>query len=82
MLDGSPLPGRDDLATTWTLDFGSYTAVLENLAFRIVAYPHGSPLAGKYGCYCKADFIGLAANLSAAKVVCGAHAGDSKVLPA
>lgn len=76
----SPLPGRDALAATWTYNFGGYTTVLENLAFRIVVYPQGSPLAGKYGCYCKAQFIGLAADLAAAKTACRTHVGDGKAL--
>jgi hypothetical protein len=82
MVEVPPMPGHGALAATWTHDVGGYTAVLQRRAFRIVAYPRGSPLAGQYGCYCKARFIGLAADLAAAKVVCGTHAERAAALPA
>jgi hypothetical protein len=57
-------------AETWTGEYGSYTALLDGRLHRIVAYPRGSPLAGKFGCYCEGRHTGLTADLAAAKAWC------------
>ena len=54
----------------WTGEYGSYTAMLDGLAYRIVAYPRGSPLAGKFGCYCEGRYTALTTDLAAAKAWC------------
>jgi hypothetical protein len=58
----------------WAGEYGSYTAMLDGQAHRIVAYPRGSPLAGKFGCYCDGRYTGLTADLAAAKAWCRAWA--------
>lgn len=77
-LPGSYCPGASRLpdravgrSAVWRGEYGTYSARLEGQTYRIVAYPAGSPLAGKYGCYCDGRYTGLAANLAAAKTWCG-----------
>ena len=61
---------------SWTDEYGAYTASLGGRVYRIVAYPRGSPLAGKYGCYCDGTYAGLTDGLVAAKTWCGTLASE------
>lgn len=56
--------------TTWSDDYGTHSAEIDGLPYRIVAYPQGSPLAGKYGCYSGGRYTGLKSNLMEAKAWC------------
>ena len=62
-------------AVAWAGEYGAYTAVLDGQTYRIVAYPRGSPLAGRYGCYCDGRYTGLTADLAAAQAWCCTLAG-------
>jgi hypothetical protein len=63
-------------AIAWMVEYGAHTAVVDDKVYRIVAYPSGSPLAGKYGCYCEGRYSGLTADLAGAKAWCRALADD------
>jgi hypothetical protein len=63
-------------SAVWTTAYGIHTTRLDGQTYRIVAYPNGSPLAGKFGCYCDGRYTGLAANLAAAKTWCCTLAGS------
>lgn len=63
-------------AIAWMVEYGAHTAVVDDKVYRIVAYPSGSPLAGKYGCYCEGRYSGLTADLADAKAWCRALADD------
>lgn len=65
----------------WTREYGTYTALLDGQTCRIVAYPRGSPLAGKYGCYRGRRYTGLRADLGAAKEWCSSLAAGRTDLP-
>ncbi len=51
-------------------EYGTYTTVLYGKAYRIVAYPQGSPLAGNFCCYCDGRYTGVTVDFAAAKAWC------------
>jgi hypothetical protein len=68
-------------ALRWLAAYDAHTAMLRGQTYRIVAYPRGSPLAGKYGCYRDGRYTGLTTDLAAAKALCGAlAAGTARAL--
>ncbi|TXL70266.1 hypothetical protein FHP25_35145 [Vineibacter terrae] len=72
-------------SVAWADQYGDQTAVMSGETYRIVAYPSASPLAGKYGCYCDGRYLGLRANLAAAKAWCcglSAASESTSILPA
>ncbi len=76
-----PPEPASDLASTaaapsWTDEYGAYTASVGGHFYRIVAYPRGSPLADKYGCYCDGTYAGLTDGLAAAKTWCSTLASE------
>ncbi|TXL82295.1 hypothetical protein FHP25_00940 [Vineibacter terrae] len=72
------MPQVSSPAPSWVSEYGTHTAVLGGRTYRIVAYPQGSPLAGKYGCYRGGKYTGLTRDLAAAKTWCSDLARQSR----
>lgn len=80
-LDAAPALAPAIDTASWTDQYGTHTATLRGRLYRIVAYPRGSPLAGKYGCYCDGTYAGVTDGLLAAKTRCNALARQQETAP-
>jgi hypothetical protein len=63
------------MTVKWKQTGDTHSARINGHDCKIVRYPEGSPLAGKYGCYRDGSFQGIATTLTTAKNRCSAAAG-------
>ncbi|QQS11506.1 MAG: hypothetical protein IPK81_18295 [Rhodospirillales bacterium] len=64
--------------TSWKRESGVDEAVVNGRACRVVRYPAGSPMEGRFGCYLDGQFKGAANSADAARSRCRSLSGSGR----